>query len=169
MPVGTTSPLTPRQQDVMERIDCRVPIKVIAQELGLSETRINQHIRALKDIYGAASLNDLVRLHREATGGDDRLADGAEAEGRGPDDEPDTGLPETSGGKQGEPQIVPALLDGRHAIPLRLVAIMAIALAVLLASSLIVTGTVLATRAFAGKALVREAGPPSAEPARGAS
>ena len=30
--------LTERQRDVIERIDRRVPIKVIAQELGVSET-----------------------------------------------------------------------------------------------------------------------------------
>ena len=57
-------PLTPRQRAVMERIDRRTPIKVIAQELGVSETRINQHIRALKDIYEAESLSDLVECFR---------------------------------------------------------------------------------------------------------
>ena len=57
--------LTARQRAVMERIDRRVPIKVIAQELGVSETRINQHIRALKNIYEAESLGDLVKRHRE--------------------------------------------------------------------------------------------------------
>lgn len=56
--------LTARQRDVMERIDRRVPIKVIALELGVSETRINQHIRALKNIYQAESLGDLVERHR---------------------------------------------------------------------------------------------------------
>ncbi|MEM7687771.1 MAG: hypothetical protein AAF291_02015 [Pseudomonadota bacterium] len=64
MPPGETRPLTERQAAVMERIDRRVPIKVIANELGVSETRINQHIRALKDIYGADSLRDLVKLYR---------------------------------------------------------------------------------------------------------
>ncbi|HSJ79349.1 MAG TPA: hypothetical protein VK913_11505 [Erythrobacter sp.] len=48
----------------MERIDRRVPIKVIAQELGVSETRINQHIRALKDVYEAGSLGELVENYR---------------------------------------------------------------------------------------------------------
>ncbi|HSF11949.1 MAG TPA: hypothetical protein VLA50_03180 [Erythrobacter sp.] len=48
----------------MERIDRRVPIKVIAQDLGVSETRINQHIRALKDVYDAASLGELVENYR---------------------------------------------------------------------------------------------------------
>ena len=56
--------LTERQQAVMERIDRRVPIKVIAQDLGVSETRINQHIRALKDIFDAASLGELVESYR---------------------------------------------------------------------------------------------------------
>ena len=64
MSSGAARRLTDRQQAVMERIDRRVPIKVIALELGVSETRINQHIRALKDIYGAASLGELVKIYR---------------------------------------------------------------------------------------------------------
>ncbi len=58
-------PLTKRQQAVMERIDRRASIKVIAGDLGVSETRINQHIRALKNIYEAESLADLVEAYRE--------------------------------------------------------------------------------------------------------
>jgi len=61
---GAARRLTDRQRAVMERIDRRVPIKVIAQELGVSETRINQHIRALKDFYEAGSLGDLVENYR---------------------------------------------------------------------------------------------------------
>lgn len=61
---GAAQRLTERQRAVIERIDRRVPIKVIAQELGVSETRINQHIRALKDIYAAASLGELVENYR---------------------------------------------------------------------------------------------------------
>jgi len=61
---GAARRLTDRQQAVMERIDRRVPIKVIAQELGVSETRINQHIRALKDIFAAGSLGELVKNYR---------------------------------------------------------------------------------------------------------
>ena len=57
-------PLTDRQRDVIERIDRRTPIKGIASDLGVSETRINQHIRALKDIYEAESLTDLVEAYR---------------------------------------------------------------------------------------------------------
>ncbi|MFL0355638.1 LuxR C-terminal-related transcriptional regulator [Erythrobacter sp. GH1-10] len=64
MPPQAARPLTERQQAVMERIDRRMPIKVIAQELGVSETRINQHIRALKDIFKAESLGELVEEYR---------------------------------------------------------------------------------------------------------
>ena len=61
---GAARRLTDRQRAVMERIDRRVPIKVIAAELGVSETRINQHIRALKDAYSAGSLGVLVENYR---------------------------------------------------------------------------------------------------------
>ena len=89
---GAAPRLTDRQQAVIERIDRRVPIKVIAQELGVSETRINQHIRALKDIYDAASLGELVENYRatlppappEAAGRGD-----AEPEGVGDATQPD--------------------------------------------------------------------------------
>lgn len=64
MASGAVKRLTDRQRAVMERIDRRVPIKVIASELGVSETRINQHIRALKDFYDAASLGELVENYR---------------------------------------------------------------------------------------------------------
>jgi hypothetical protein len=64
MSSGAARRLTDRQQAVMERIDRRVPIKVIALELGVSETRINQHIRALKDFYDAGSLGELVENYR---------------------------------------------------------------------------------------------------------
>lgn len=64
MSSASLRPLTERQRAVMERIDRRIPIKVIAQELGVSETRINQHIRALKDIYNAENLGELVERHR---------------------------------------------------------------------------------------------------------
>lgn len=65
MALGSPRSLTDRQAAVMERIDRRVPIKVIAMDLGVSETRINQHIRALKDHYEAGSLGELVEKHRQ--------------------------------------------------------------------------------------------------------
>lgn len=68
MPAASSRALTERQRAVMERIDRRVPIKVIARELGVSETRINQHIRALKNIYDAENLGELVERHRAESG-----------------------------------------------------------------------------------------------------
>jgi DNA-binding CsgD family transcriptional regulator len=62
--VEAAPPLTDKQREVMRRIDRRMPIKLIANEMGVSETRINQHIRALKRIYDAGSLNELVETHR---------------------------------------------------------------------------------------------------------
>ena len=93
MSSGAARRLTDRQQAVMERIDRRVPIKVIAQELSVSETRINQHIRALKDIFEAGSLGELVknyrasRAHARTVG--DNAADlpSADAAVHGPDDQ----------------------------------------------------------------------------------
>lgn len=78
MGAGNRRKLTKRQMAVLERIDRRVPIKVIAQELGVSETRINQHIRELKDYFGVASLNELVECYRAAFG---EVGDGGAAEG----------------------------------------------------------------------------------------
>jgi len=71
--------LTPRQREVIERIDRRMPIKLIANELGISPSRVNQHIRALKDRFGAESLAELVeayRAHRPAQGSDARAPNG---------------------------------------------------------------------------------------------
>lgn len=64
--VGDTARLlTEKQREVIRRIDRRMPIKLIASEMGVSETRINQHIRALKSIYDAGSLNELVETYRQ--------------------------------------------------------------------------------------------------------
>lgn len=70
--IGEAAPqLTDKQREVMHRIDRRMPIKLIANEMGVSETRINQHIRALKRIYHAGSLNELVETYRCGNGGPD--------------------------------------------------------------------------------------------------
>ena len=64
MPEGS-SELTARQRAVVERIERRVPIKTIAAELGISPTRVNQHVRAVKDLYGVNSLGELVENFRQ--------------------------------------------------------------------------------------------------------
>lgn len=192
MQPGISRPLTDRQRAVMERIDKRIPIKVIALELGVSETRINQHIRALKDIYGAHSLFSLVENYRIS-------------QGRSSDDLPEPGvldgvydpdlaapplseplynkkqLPEALANLDGwqrddagslvigdvmplaqsadwlrpaEPRVVPGLLDGEHAVPLRLLAMVLIAAGILAAVILTVTAAVALSEAMDGKASV---------------
>jgi DNA-binding CsgD family transcriptional regulator len=187
---GTIRPLTDRQRAVMERIDKRIPIKVIALELGVSETRINQHIRALKDLYSAASLAQLVKNYRLSQGRseDDPEADGAIVPMPIPDpiaaplSEPlyiKNQIPETYpaldewprddvgklvvgdvmplGASNGwltpaEPKVVPGLLEGEHAVLLRSLAVLFIAIGILMAVVLSVTAAVALSSAMDGKA-----------------
>jgi hypothetical protein len=196
MSSGAARRLTDRQQAVMERIDRRVPIKVIAQELGVSETRINQHIRALKDFYDAASLGELVENYRATlpapTPGaerdeipeDEALRDVADADKLQPFSEvaytkkqiigpagfgdallrDDPGqlvmsdamplLDQAPWLRPGEPRVVPGVLDGEHAVLLRLGAIVGIATGVLAAVVLTITAAKTLSDATAGKATI---------------
>ncbi|MEO0417861.1 MAG: hypothetical protein AAF249_03290 [Pseudomonadota bacterium] len=191
MPPGETRPLTKRQAAVMERIDRRVPIKVIAQELGVSETRINQHIRALKDIYGAGSLRDLVDLHRLSQAQKEQAEEGDNNQGNeglgdsgkplseaaytnsqvqnpifafdneGRDGGHDVELNDVSPLIQSapwlrpsEPKVVPGLLDGEHAITLRLAAIAGIAFGILAAAVLTAVAALMISEALDGRATV---------------
>lgn len=187
---GTIRPLTDRQRAVMERIDRRIPIKVIALELGVSETRINQHIRALKDIYGAASLFELVDNYRLSEGR--ARDDGFEADLIVEDlysAFPAVPFSESAYSKKqvietypmlddwprddqaalvigdvmplgehgvwrssAEPQVVSGLLEGEHAVPMRLLAMVLIAAGVLAAVVLAVTAAVALSNAMDGKA-----------------
>jgi len=85
MTPGASRSLTDRQIEVMQRIDRRLPIKLIARDLDVSETRVNQHIRALKDIYQVSNLGDLVTEYRaeqaEAAGTIKKNADAADHSG----------------------------------------------------------------------------------------
>jgi hypothetical protein len=62
---GAGSLITERQRQVLERLDRRLPIKMIANDLGVSQSRINQHISALKARSGANDLSELVAQYRE--------------------------------------------------------------------------------------------------------
>ncbi len=186
-------PLTKRQAAVMERIDRRTPIKVIAQELGVSETRINQHIRALKDIYEVGSLGDLVEEYRAGIELEDSvrapLGGNGESEQNQFDKAPYRDLSGTSYNisqvpatvfgfdreyrdsaanvemndimplierapwlRPGEPKVVPGMLDGEHAVILRLAAITGIAFGFLAAVVLTVTAAVAISEALDGRA-----------------
>ena len=176
--------LTERQRAVIERIDRRVPIKVIAQELSVSETRINQHIRALKDIFKAESLNELVEEYR-ATKPRPAIPD-ADPLGKGLSDSsysksqvPSGGISDKTAtrvdrgelvmrdatalieqapwlrpGELGEPKVVPGVLDGEHAILFRLVAIVGIGFGFLGALVLTLTAAVTISEALDGRAEV---------------
>ncbi len=178
---SATQKLTARQRSVMERIDRRVPIKVIASELGVSETRINQHIRALKDIYQAGSLNELVEEYRarhranaeaedpapyrkpeyskkqlpdENSSGDQTSRDSASVKSAG-SYAPAMSLM-ASGVDQSEPKVVPGVLDGEHAVLLRLATIVGIAFGILAAVVLSVTAAMALSEAMDGVAAVPE-------------
>lgn len=176
MSAAATRPLTERQQAVMERIDRRVPIKVIAQELGVSETRINQHIRALKDIYSAESLNELVEIYRVETPSP-KDGEGAFSEtvytknqvpaGNSLGDNPNRVDPgEIVFGdvlpldhlapweRLDEPRVVPGVLDGEHAVLWRFAIIIGIAFGILAAVILAVTATMAISEALEGKAAI---------------
>ncbi|MFY8193665.1 MAG: hypothetical protein ACOVKV_01145 [Novosphingobium sp.] len=196
MSSGAARRLTDRQRAVMERIDRRVPIKVIASELGVSETRINQHIRALKDVYQAGSLGDLVENYRATLPAEpapsdavqasvaDRLGIVADADLPKPFSEaaytnyqinPAADLADFGGRddpgrlvmsdamplfeqvpwlRPGEPRVVPGVLDGEHAVLLRLGAIVGIASGILAAVVLTVTAAMALSNAMNGKATV---------------
>ncbi|WP_379922507.1 hypothetical protein [Erythrobacter sp. R86502] len=189
MTSGAARRLTDRQRAVMERIDRRVPIKVIAQDLGVSETRINQHIRALKDFYEAGSLGDLVDNYRatltpeaaEAAVENDigmsadadllkpfsetaysisQINGSADPGDLGPRDDPgqlvlSDAMPlieQAPWLRQGEPRVVPGVLDGEHAVLFRMGAIFGIASGILAAVTLAVVAATTLSEATDGKA-----------------
>ena len=184
MPSAAPKKLTERQRAVMERIDRRVPIKVIAQELGVSETRINQHIRALKDIYKAESLNELVEDYRAtkpkpAEPEADPMVKGLRDSSYSKSQVSSAGISDNNGvrvdqgelvmrdatalieqapwlmpGELGEPKVVPGVLDGEHAILFRLAAIVVIGFGFLGALVLTLTAAVTISEALDGRAEV---------------
>ncbi|TAD78124.1 MAG: hypothetical protein EAY70_07405 [Sphingomonadales bacterium] len=189
MASGAARRLTDRQRAVMERIDRRVPIKVIAAELGVSETRINQHIRALKDFYAASSLGDLVENYRATlppeaarVAAETDLGETTDADLLKPFSEPAytnsqinlAAVPADLAGRDdpgrlilsdamplieqapwlrsGEPKVVPGVLDGEHAVLMRLGAIVGIATGILASVILAITAAMTLSEATEGRA-----------------
>lgn len=138
---------TERERKVLDGIDRRIPIKVIAAELGVSETRINQHIRNLKDRYNARSLAELVDHHRAATLPEPVYRNAQLPEN--PTDDASTNRaangplffakPEQTAhdavwlaeAPEAEPRVVPGVLDKPHPVRARLLAILAMTLAIM--------------------------------------
>ena len=180
MSVMITPNLTDRQRDVLLLIDRRVPIKVIAGKLNVSEARINQHIRALKDKFEVESMGELVECFRATEGYADKDAGGGTAPYRKPiyrnsqlPDEPifpdqgsrvDPGeivlsdahhvLIDAPWTEPREPVVVPPLLDGDNAVLARLGAMIGIAFGIVAAVILVVAATVTVSEVLDGKASI---------------
>lgn len=177
MSVNTIPALTDRQQEVLRRIDQRVPIKVIAHDLGVSEARISQHIRALKDRFEVDSLPDLVRCYRACEGyepldetpynkplyNNSKLHDAPVLPDDG--DRVDPGeivfsdahhvLIDVPWSGTREPVVVPAALDGPNAVLYRLAVMIGIAFGVIALVILVVTASLSLSTMMDGSAELR--------------
>ena len=164
--------LTDRQKEVLVRIDGRMPIKQIAADLDVSESRINQHIRALKDIYDVANLKDLVESFRAEPAGDAETAPYRKSSSRTSEvprqadvsEQGDRVAPgefvladvaplaiEAPWHVRREPRVVPGVLDGDHAVLYRLAVIIGLALAFIVLVILVVTAALSMSEASGGK------------------
>ncbi|MHA6332807.1 helix-turn-helix transcriptional regulator [Qipengyuania sp. CAU 1752] len=154
------SALTDRQQDVLVRIDRRMPIKQIAGEMGVSDSRVNQHIRALKDAYQVENLKDLVDCYRLEVRDSGESAPYRNLASRNsqvpqPEEMDDSEVRVAPGefvlsdvaplaieapwSVRNEPRVVPGVLDGDHAVLYRLAVIIGLALAFIVLVILVVT------------------------------
>lgn len=176
MSVKDAPNLTDRQRDVLVRIDKRVPIKVIAADLGVSEARINQHIRTLKDKFEVDSMNALVEHFRASdgyvSGGADPYRKAVYRNSQLPDEPvfPDQGSRVDPGEivlsdahhvlidapwiEPREPVVVPPFFDGDNAVLTRFGAMIGIAFGVVAAVILVVAATVTVSEVLDGKASV---------------
>ncbi|ABC64125.1 sigma factor-like helix-turn-helix DNA-binding protein [Erythrobacter litoralis] len=178
MQVATSRSLTDRQKDVLVRIDRRMPIKQIAADLDVSESRINQHIRALKDVYGVGNLKDLVDSYRAEVRESGSPAPYRKAASRNSEvpqrvkesEQEDRVAPgefvlsdvaplaiEAPWHVRNEPRVVPGVLDGDHAVLYRLAVIIGLALAFIVLVILVVTAALSMSEASGG----REVAPPN--------
>lgn len=170
MPARQPDRLTEKQRAVLERLDRRVPIKVIAAELGVSESRVNQHIRAIKNHYGVESLGELVDRVRSAEEAPSRkpayrkrqLPEPAPA--MHPEDRVAPGefvladvVPvaiEAPWQVRHEPRVVPGVLDGENAVLFRLAVITGLAVGIIAAVLLVMTAALTVSEATAGTEIV---------------
>lgn len=149
--------ITKRQRQVLELLDRRVPIKVIASEIGVSQTRINQHIAALKARSGANDLSELIALYREGKFGPPSPHLRKDAWTKSQLSEPIGDAPSMSRAANGElaladvealpleapwagarePNVVPGMLDGDRVVVRRLGVMLGMAVAIV--SAIILT------------------------------
>lgn len=167
--------LSERERAVLEGIDRRLPLKAVAAELGVSESRINQHVRALKERFEVNNLSDLVDAWRSedtepATHEPYRNpawrnpqvpppAIGSETRDRVAPGEfvlSDAALYaiEAPWSMENEPRVVPGVLDGGNAVLLRLAVIIGIAFGLVAAIVLVVTASFSLSEALEGRDVV---------------
>lgn len=170
MPAVIDRELTDRQRAVLDGIDRRLPLKAVAAELGISESRVNQHVRGLKELYGVNNLSDLVDAWRAESGADAPQEPCRKPAWRIPQ------LPESAAGgderprvapgefvlsdaalyaieapwMRDEPRVVPGALDGPNAVLLRLAVIIGLAFGILAAIVLVVTASLSLSEALGG-------------------
>lgn len=162
MPVVTRPELTDRERAVLDAIDRRLPLKAVAAEIGVSESRVNQHVRALKERFEVNSLPDLVDAWRgEGTdiAGEPYCRNSAwrnqQVPRERPTDESESRVApgefvlsdaalfaiEAPWSVENEPRVVPGMLDGNNAVLFRLAVIIGIAFGIVAAIVLMVTAS----------------------------
>ncbi|WP_095012865.1 LuxR C-terminal-related transcriptional regulator [Tsuneonella mangrovi] len=185
MPELIDRELTERQRAVLEGIDRRQPLKAIAGDLGISESRVNQHVKALKDAFGVNSLSDLVEAWRAdetyepSVSGDEHLSEACRKPAWRNPQVPDPAgsgenRPRVAPGEfvlsdaapiaieapwlvKDEPRVVPGVLDGDNAVLLRLAVIIGLAFGMIAAVVLVVTASLSLSKVFEGRVVISEA------------
>ncbi len=177
MPEVARPELTDRERAVLDGIDRRLPLKAVAAEIGVSESRVNQHVRALKERFGVNSLPDLVDAWRAEGTDHTGQPDYRNSAWRNPqlpggelrDESGDRVAPgefvfsdyaltaiEAPWSVESEPRVVPRVLDGDNAFLLRLAVIIGIAFGLVAAIVLVVTASLTLSEALNGNAAIPE-------------
>ena len=175
MPVAPLRQLSERERAVLSGIDRRLPLKTIAAELGVSESRVNQHVRALKERYGVTNLPALLDAWRDqdienidadpcrnpawripqvpdpAIGGE---TDGRVAPGEFVLSDAALYAIEAPWTVRNDPRVVPGMLDGDNAVLLRLAVIVGMTFGLLAAIVLVVTASLSVSEVLKGESLV---------------
>lgn len=178
MPASQPVRLTDKQLAVLERLDRRMPIKVIAVELGVSESRVNQHVRALKNHFGVESLGELIDRARDAeitpsgimepdpyrksACRNSHLPEAAEPSQTGDRVAPGEFVLadvvpvaiEAPWSVRHEPRVVPGVLDGENAVLFRLAVITGLAVGIIAAVLLVMTAALTVSEATAGTEVI---------------
>ena len=169
--IGKDSPiLSERQKQVLCLIDRRLTIKEIAGELGISETRVNQHIDNLKRRLRANTHRELAACYQQrlaaaagplsiSTGGKSQLpgeeearsCPGGVADGELTFADAHAFSVEAPWARASEPRVVPPALDGQNAVLLRLALIAAMVFGILASLVLAITAADSVTQAVGGR------------------